>query len=109
MPGVFLFPIETQIMASELPLNPPIYAAQPEAHEVQQQIGSAVCLEGNLDPSRVLLQGTPELVLEESRKLISAAGTEGSLILSSGCEVPRDTLPANILAMVHAARECASS
>ena len=75
--------------------------------EVQQQVGSVVCLEGNLDPTRVLFQGTPELVREKSVELIRAAGTDGGLILSSGCEVPRDTPPANILAMVQAAREYA--
>ncbi|MGD1103552.1 MAG: uroporphyrinogen decarboxylase family protein [Terriglobia bacterium] len=75
--------------------------------EVKRQVGSTICLEGNLDPTRVLFQGTPELVREKSVELIRAAGTCGGLILSSGCEVPRDTPPANIFAMVHAAREYA--
>jgi uroporphyrinogen decarboxylase len=75
--------------------------------EVQQQVGSAVCLEGNLDPTRVLFQGTPELVREKSLELLYGVGTGGGLILSSGCEVPRDTPAANILAMVQAAREWA--
>jgi MtaA/CmuA family methyltransferase len=75
--------------------------------EVKRQVGSTVCLEGNLDPTRVLLQGAPELVREKSAELIRVAGSGGGLILSSGCEVPRDTPSANILAMVHAAREYA--
>jgi MtaA/CmuA family methyltransferase len=75
--------------------------------EVKRQVGAMVCVEGNLDPSGVLLQGTPELVREKSAELIRMAGTEGGLILSSGCEVPPGTPPANILAMVDAARDLA--
>ncbi len=73
--------------------------------EVKQQVGSTVCLEGNLDPTRVLLQGTPELVCEKGVELIRAADAGGGLILSSGCEVPRDTPPENVAAMVRAARD----
>jgi uroporphyrinogen decarboxylase len=70
---------------------------------VKRQVGSRACLEGNLDPTGVLLQGTPERVREKSLELVRVAGAGGGLILSSGCEVPRDTPPANILAMVQAA------
>ncbi len=73
--------------------------------DARRRVGSAVCLEGNLDPSGVLFQGTPELVREKSLELIRGVGMGGGLILSSGCEVPRDTPPANILAMVQAAQE----
>ena len=75
--------------------------------EMKRSVGTRACLEGNLDPTVVLLQGTPELVREKSLEAIAAAGTGGGLILSSGCEVPRDTPPENIRAMVAAAREAA--
>jgi uroporphyrinogen decarboxylase len=64
--------------------------------EIKREIGGTVCVEGNLDPSGVLLQGTPELVREKSAELIRVAGSDGGLILSSGCEVPPETPPANI-------------
>jgi uroporphyrinogen decarboxylase len=70
--------------------------------EVKRQLGSTVCLEGNLDPPGVLLQGSPELVREKSAELIRVAGSGGGLILSPGCEVPPETPPANIRAMVDA-------
>jgi MtaA/CmuA family methyltransferase len=73
--------------------------------EVKKQIGARTCLEGNLDPTRVMFQGTPELVRQESAKLISIAGTGGGFILSPGCEVPRDTPSENMLALVEAARD----
>ena len=69
--------------------------------EMKRLVGSQVCLEGNVDPSGVLLQGTPEIVYRKSRELIRSAGP-GGFILSSGCEVPRDTPPENIHAMVRA-------
>ncbi|MEK7993551.1 MAG: uroporphyrinogen decarboxylase family protein, partial [Planctomycetota bacterium] len=70
---------------------------------VKAQVGSQICLEGNLDPSSVLLQGTAELVRSESAKLIATAAEGGGFILSSGCEMGRDTPPENIRAMVEAA------
>jgi uroporphyrinogen decarboxylase len=73
--------------------------------EVKGQLGSNVCVVGNLDPTGVLLLGTPELVREKSSELIRLAGTNGGLILSPGCNVPRETPPANILTMVDAARD----
>jgi len=71
---------------------------------MKRLVGARVCLEGNLDPTGVLLQGTPEIVYRKSRELIRDAGP-GGFILSSGCEVPRDTPPENIEAMMRAARE----
>jgi uroporphyrinogen decarboxylase len=76
--------------------------------EVIRQVGSRVCVEGNLDPAGVLWQGSPELVRKKSAELVRLAGADGGLILSPGCEVPRDTPPANILAMVDAARDYSS-
>jgi uroporphyrinogen decarboxylase len=73
--------------------------------EMKARVGARTCLEGNLDPTGVLLQGTPEMVRQKSLELIAAAGSGGGLILSPGCEVPRDTPAANLRAMVLAARE----
>lgn len=73
--------------------------------EVKKQVGARTCLEGNLDPTRVMFQGTPEVVHQKSAELISIAGTGGGFILSPGCEVPRDTPAENMLAMVQAARD----
>ncbi len=73
--------------------------------EVKKQIGKRTCLEGNLDPTSVMFQGTPEVVRQKSAELIAIAGTEGGFILSPGCELPRDIPAANMLAMVQAARD----
>jgi uroporphyrinogen decarboxylase len=72
---------------------------------MKREVGAKTCLEGNLDPTGVLLSGNPEVVYRESVELIRAAGTGGGFILSPGCEVPRDTPAENIEAMVRAAAD----
>jgi len=73
--------------------------------EAKRLLGSRVCLKGNLDPVGVLLNGTPELVRTAARRCIAQGGVGGGFILSPGCEVPRDTPPANLDALVAAAVE----
>lgn len=72
------------------------------AHE---NVKGRMALMGNVAPVTTLMQGTPEDVRRESYKCIEKAGLEGGFILSSGCEIPRDTLDANTSAMGSAGRE----
>jgi uroporphyrinogen decarboxylase len=71
----------------------------------REKVGNQICLKGNIEPSGVLYQGTPEQVKASCRKAIEQSRGVGRLILSSGCEVPRDTPPANLRALVASARE----
>ncbi len=60
-------------------------------------------LMGNVNPSDPLVLGTPETVRAAALKVIEA--TEGrGLFLSSGCAMGRDTPPANLRALIEAAR-----
>ena len=67
-------------------------------------------LMGNLDPTSVLLQGTPADVLTASRRAITeglvpaATGERGGFLLGSGCEVAPATPLENVRAMVAASR-----
>jgi uroporphyrinogen decarboxylase len=71
----------------------------------KEKVGSRVCLLGNVKPAETLYKGNPEKVMEECREIITKAGdSPGGLILSSGCEVPFDTPPENIEAVINAAR-----
>lgn len=72
----------------------------------KEKIGSKVSLMGNLDPTGVLLQGTPEDVESVSRKCIAEAASGGGFILGSGCEVPIHAPVENIRAMIRVARKC---
>ena len=58
---------------------------------------------GNIDPVRVLRNGTPEYVRREVAKCWEEAGPR--FIVGAGCEVPRDTPEENMRAMVRFAKE----
>lgn len=62
-------------------------------------IGDRMALMGNVAPVGTLMQGTPEQVTRESYGCIDKAGRDGGFILSSGCEIPRDTPDANAAAI----------
>ena len=63
--------------------------------------GRRVCIEGNVDTG-LLWQGKPDEVRASAEACVQAAQGR-NLILSSGCEVPRQTPSANIRAMLEAA------
>ena len=71
----------------------------------KEKTGGEVCLQGNIEPAGVLLAGTPEQVREDCRIAIEQGMPCSRFILSSGCEVPRDTPPENLRALVQAARD----
>ena len=70
--------------------------------EIKAAFGTKIALMGNLHTTEVMLKGTPETVLEASRKAIEDAGAGGGFILSSGDQCGRDTPDENIRAMVEA-------
>lgn len=72
--------------------------------DARERIGHRVCIQGNVDPSKVMLLGTPEEVYNISRKCIEDAGHAG-FILSTGCEVPLNAPLENVKAMVKASRD----
>lgn len=71
----------------------------------KNKIGKKVCIEGNIDPVSVLLNGKPNDVKREARECIKKAAKDGGFILSSGCEVPLNAPFENIRAMVSAAKK----
>lgn len=64
----------------------------------------SICIEGNIHPTVVLLQGTSEDVYYEAQKCIRQSGGK-NLLLSGGCEIPRLTPRENIKALVQAAND----
>ncbi|MFX1565187.1 MAG: uroporphyrinogen decarboxylase family protein [Promethearchaeota archaeon] len=68
-------------------------------------VGTQVILMGNLNPTELLLSGTPEMVELAAKRCIEAVGREGRYILSSGCEIPPLAPLENIRAMVKAAEK----
>jgi len=68
----------------------------------KEKVGSQMCLLGNLAPSGVLKEGTPEQVEEACREVIQKAAPGGGFILSSSGSVARFTPLENLEAMVRA-------
>jgi len=59
---------------------------------------------GNIDPSGVLALGSPELVAAKTRELLDIFAGNPRFILNAGCAIPPATPPANLRAMLDAAR-----
>lgn len=71
--------------------------------EARELMGPKPVLLGNLDPVRALRDGTPESVYAAVAECHRQAGDR--FIVGAGCEVPRDTPPANLRALAQYARE----
>lgn len=65
--------------------------------------GRAVFI-GNIDPSGILALGTPALVEAKTRELLEVFAGVPGFILNAGCAIPAETPPANLRAMIAAAR-----
>jgi len=70
--------------------------------EARARMGPDQVLLGNLDPVRALRDGTPESVRAALAACHQAAGPR--YVLGAGCEVPRGTPAANLLALADYAR-----
>ncbi|HTQ56162.1 MAG TPA: uroporphyrinogen decarboxylase family protein [Bryobacteraceae bacterium] len=71
--------------------------------EGRAAMGEAQILLGNIDPVRVLRDGTPESVTAAIAECHRQAGRR--YIVGAGCEVPRGTPPGNLMALTRYARE----
>jgi MtaA/CmuA family methyltransferase len=71
-------------------------------HEGRAQMGTQLLL-GNIDPVRVMRNGTPEDVTREIAACHQQAGAR--FIVGPGCEVPRDTPEDNVRALIAYAQE----
>ena len=71
--------------------------------EARKVIGPRQVLLGNIDPVRVLRNGTPNEIYAAMAECHRQAGDH--FIVSAGCEVPRDTPAENLRALLRYARE----
>lgn len=71
--------------------------------KARKEIGEEQVLDGNLDPVKILRNGTPELIHTTLAECFRQAGK--NYIVGAGCEVPRDTPHENLQAMHDFARQ----
>ncbi|HDY64805.1 MAG TPA: hypothetical protein ENH84_01055 [Phycisphaerae bacterium] len=93
-------------IAAELSFDTINIGEHADLAEVKERIGGKVCLMGNLDPIRVLREGTPDKVQEETSKTVLAGKVGGGYIFCTGEGVTHDTPVENVLAMTQAVRKC---
>lgn len=74
--------------------------------EAKKAVGHRVVLIGNVVPAN-LLKNTAEEIDAEAREICEKMGDKTGFILGSGCEVPINTPPENIDALINAARKYA--
>ncbi len=71
----------------------------------KERVGHRVCLVGNVVPAN-LLKNTPEQIDAEAKEICEKGmGSARGFILGSGCEVPINTPPENVDALINAARK----
>jgi uroporphyrinogen decarboxylase len=63
----------------------------------------ATCLDGNIK-SVMFVEGSPADIEAEALNLLRVFRRRGGFILSSGCEIPPESVPENVVALVNAAR-----
>lgn len=73
--------------------------------KVMPQLPDTILGLGNLDPSGVFLGGTPEIVREETGRLLHTTEGFRNFIISSGCDIPTGTPLENIDAFFNTLEE----
>lgn len=74
-----------------------------DSQSVHDALQDRATLIGNIDPTAVMAQGTPELVESKCRDLMSVFSSTSRLILNAGCALPTTTPPENVRAMIRTA------
>jgi len=78
--------------------------SQVNIDDALQQAGDRLVLRGNIDPANVLRYGDPADVEAAVSAVLAEVARHPRFILGSGCDVPPDTPPENIDALVRAGR-----
>jgi uroporphyrinogen decarboxylase len=64
-----------------------------------------MCFAGNVDPVKIMLQGTVQQVEDTCKQVIRTAGTDGGFVLMPGCDIPPTVPYENIQKFIQVARE----
>lgn len=97
--------VETMTLLPELGVDCFSVDAKVDIGMAKKLIGSKIAVHGNVHPIKTILDGTPADVTRESMACIEKAGLDGGFILAPGCDAPRDSPDANLIAMGNAAAD----
>lgn len=73
--------------------------------KAKETLHGKMCFAGNIDPVKVLLQGSAQEVEAACRKVIESVGTQGGFILLPGCDIPPTVPYENLQAFMRTAQE----
>jgi uroporphyrinogen decarboxylase len=71
----------------------------------KEVLGGKMCFAGNVDPVKVMLQGSVQDVESECRRIIETAGLDGGFVLMPGCDIPPTVPYDNIRKFISVARD----
>jgi uroporphyrinogen decarboxylase len=93
-------PIMTQLGTSALTSGPGL-----DIKEAVKVTAGKVCYLGNLDPIRILQNGTPQQVEAETIRIMEEGKKANGFLFSSGEMIPRETPEENMVTMVRTAKK----
>lgn len=73
--------------------------------KVKEILHGKMCIAGNIDPVKIMLQGTVREVETACNTVIQSAGTDGGFVLMPGCGMPPTTPDENVRKLVQVAKE----
>ncbi len=73
--------------------------------KAREVLHGKMCFGGNVDPVKIMLNGSAQEVEAECRRLISTVGTDGGFVLMPGCDIPPTVPYENIQKLIQVARE----
>ncbi|MBD3267825.1 uroporphyrinogen decarboxylase (URO-D) [bacterium] len=73
--------------------------------KVVERVPEHVAVIGNVNPVKTMLQGSPDDVMMETKHLLQAMKQVPNFVLSTGCDLPKETPIENIHAFMRAGRE----
>jgi len=73
--------------------------------KAKELLHGKMCFGGNVDPVKIMLQGSVQDVEDACRQVIQTAGTDGGFVLMPGCDIPPTVPYANIQKFMQVARE----
>lgn len=73
--------------------------------KAKEILSGKICFAGNVDPVKVMLQGTVQDVESHCRRIIETAGTDGGFVLMPGCDIPPTVPYENIERFIDVARQ----
>jgi uroporphyrinogen decarboxylase len=73
--------------------------------KAKELLHGKMCFAGNIDPVKIMLQGSVQEVEDACKTVIQTSGTEGGFVLMPGCDIPPTVPYENIQKFIQVARE----